>query len=576
MTRLTGKLRDIDNRYNIWRAGLNARVRAIVSQPEPRVIGNAARGRQLLSGNFLFAGELITAPTTDIWDIPTPTPAFANALHGFDWLDDLAAIGDGDRAARIKAQDWIHDWCIRFGAGRGPGWRADLAGARVLRWISHAPFLLRELDAERSDTFFSQLARQASYLAHVWEDAPAGLARFEALTGLAYAGLSLEGADSHLKGALSGLTRECTSAIDADGGIASRNPEELALIFSRLVWCARTLEEADHVVPPAILTAIDRMAPVLRSLRLADGMLPHFQGGTRGTAGALEQALAESKNTDATRAKYAMGYCRMTAGRAVLLIDAAAPQTQSATAHSSPLSFEMCSGRRMMVVNSGAGGMFGASWALPAREATAHSGLTIGRENPGIFKPGPRGTHLLTDGPKTITAERAIDRSGTWLLCSHDGYIPGFGLIHERRLFLSPDGRDLRGEDTLSAQSTRDKGTLAAQVQAGDGVLPFKIRFHLHPDVAATVDMAGEAVSLTLLSGEVWVFRQSGGEITLKPSTYLDHRRLHPRATKQIVVNSDLTGYGSRVNWVFRRTEDGGRHTRDLLMPDQPSPDHAT
>ncbi|MBB5515441.1 putative heparinase superfamily protein [Rubricella aquisinus] len=576
MTGLSSKLRDIDNRYHIWRAGLNARVRAIVSQPEPHVIGNAARGRQLLSGNFLFAGELVSAPGTAIWDVKAPTPAFTDALHGFEWLDDLAAIGNGDPRARSTAQAWVHAWCTRFGAGRGPGWRADLAGSRVLRWITHAPFLLRALEADASATFFAQLARQASYLSHTWEDAPAGLPRFEALAGLAYAGLSLEGAESHLKGALAGLARECASTITAEGGLPSRNPEELAQVFARLVWCARSLEETGHTAPAALGAAIDRMAPVLRNLRLMDGMLPHFHGGTRGMPGALEQALAESGNTDATRAKYAMGYCRMQAGRAVLLIDAAPLPDKSPTAHAAPLSFEMGSGRRLIVVNTGAGGMFGAAWTLAAREAEAHSGLTIAGANPAKFVPGKGGATLLTEGPRTVTAERAIDRSGFWMLCSQDGFVPAFGLTHERRLFLSPDGRDLRGEDTLSAQSTRDKGTLAAQIQSHGGTLPVICRFHLHPDVEAKLDMAGEAVSLTLLSGEVWVFRQSGGEITLEPSTYLDHRRLRPRATKQIVVKCDLTGYGARVNWVFRRTEDGGRHTRDLMMPEQPGPDHAT
>ena len=33
-----------------------------VSQPEPKTIGSHARGRQLLAGNFLFAGRLVEAP----------------------------------------------------------------------------------------------------------------------------------------------------------------------------------------------------------------------------------------------------------------------------------------------------------------------------------------------------------------------------------------------------------------------------------------------------------------------------------------------------------------------------------
>ena len=40
----------------------------------------------------------------------------------------------------------------------------------------------------------------------------------------------------------------------------------------------------------------------------------------------------------------------------------------------------------------------------------------------------------------------------------------------------------------------------------------FAVRFHMHPDVDARLDMGGTAVSLALRSGEIWVFRHDGAE----------------------------------------------------------------
>lgn len=111
-----------------------------VSQPEPRSIGAFARGKQLSAGNFLFAGFLIEAPGRLIWDIPVPDSRFEDALHGFAWLDDLAAVDDA--AARTRAQDWTFGWIARFGRGGGPGWTPDLTGRRLIRWINHAILLL--------------------------------------------------------------------------------------------------------------------------------------------------------------------------------------------------------------------------------------------------------------------------------------------------------------------------------------------------------------------------------------------------------------------------------------------------
>ena len=84
-------------------------VTAFVSQPDPRTIGNFARGRQLVAGNLLFAGYLVESETTDLWSIRAPDAAFEAERQGFVWLDDLAAVGNPK--SREKAQKWL--WSCR-------------------------------------------------------------------------------------------------------------------------------------------------------------------------------------------------------------------------------------------------------------------------------------------------------------------------------------------------------------------------------------------------------------------------------------------------------------------------------
>lgn len=95
-------------------------------------------------------------------------------------------------------------------------------------------------------------------------------------------------------------------------------------------------------------------------------------------------------------------------------------------------------------------------------------------------------------------------------------------------------------------------------------MVTWRARFHLHPEVEASLDLGGDAVSLSLRSGEVWVFRQSGGELTLEPSTYLDQRRLNPRLTQQIVVSVAAMDYASRIKWVVGRAGDRRLAVRDF------------
>ena len=121
-------------------------------QPEPRSIGNFAKGLQLGAGNIMFAGHLIEAKGTILWDIASPDKAFSEETHGFGWLDDLAAVGDS-RSRKI-AQDWVQSWIDNFGKGVGPGWTPEITGRRLIRWIHHGVMLLQGLDRNRSENFF--------------------------------------------------------------------------------------------------------------------------------------------------------------------------------------------------------------------------------------------------------------------------------------------------------------------------------------------------------------------------------------------------------------------------------------
>jgi len=560
-----GRLVRFANRWASWRAGFAPTPKGFTSQPEPRLIGSDARGRQLMAGNLLFAGVLVQMPKDVPWAIDPPTDAFEDELHGFEWLDHLAAVSDG--SARPMAQDWLAGWLSRYGSGKGPGWVPDLVGRRQIRWISHALFLMSGQDPAETRAFYAALGRQADFLARRWRSTSHGLPRFEALTGLIYSACSLIGVAHHLKPALKALAQECAREIDASGGIVTRNPEELLHVFTLLTWTAAVLAESGKSPDPAVNTAIMRMAPTLRSLRHADGGLARFHGGGRGQAGRLDHALAQSGVRPATVTGLAMGYARLSGGRVSVVVDSAPPMIgpQAYNAHASTLAFELTSGRYPVVVNCGSGAGFGADWRRAGRATPSHSTLSI--EGYSSARLGPRSAYhgvvkqALLEGPETIELQESNSGAARAIAFSHDGYRRTHGLIHLRSLSLENDGRLLRGEDGLAAITAEDRDTLD-RVMARLPIegIPYSVRFHLHPDVEAEIDMGGAAVSITLRSGEVWVFRH-GGEATLAldKSVYLESGRLKPRATKQIVLSCRVTDYGSAVSWSFAKPTDAPR-----------------
>ncbi len=564
------------NRLQAVLSGRARPAKGFASRPEPRTIGSHARGKQLLAGNILLAGHLVEAPTTSIWDLAIADPAFDAACHGFGWLDDLAAVADP--RARSRAQDWTYGWIERFGRGRGPGWTPDLAGRRLIRWVNHALLLLNGQSPKATAGFFRSLGHQTFFLARRWRAAPAGLPRFEALTGLVYAGLALDGMGRYVIPAAAALARECAARIDAQGGIPSRNPEELLEVFSLLTWAASALNAAGKAPHKSHTEAIERIAPTLRALRHADGGLARFHGGGQGLEGRLDQALASAGVRAVATPGLAMGFARLAAGRTSVLVDAASPPSGQAAlrAHASTLAFELTSGRRALIVNCGSGASFGPDWCRVGRATPSHSTLGINGYSSSRFATEAAGADAalapLLDTPGIIRVQQAATQKGIVLVVGHDGYVGTHGLTHVRQLELNFDGRMLRGDDTLGATSDTDRKRFDTVVDAaGLGGIGFAIRFHLHPDVDAKLDLGGTAVSMALKSGEIWIFRHDGtAHLALEPSVYLESGRLKPCAAVQIVLSAKVRDHASQIGWTLAKAQDTPRAIRDTVR-DEPS-----
>ncbi len=521
-----------------------------------------------MAGNILLAGHLAEAPDRMIWDIVAPNPAFQREAQGFAWLDDLAALGTS--AARGRAQDWTWGWIDRHGAGTGPGWLPDLTGRRIIRWVHHATLLLSGRDQAETTALYQSLSQQSAFLARRWKAAAPGLPRFEALTGLVYAGISLIGMEGHVGPACAALAVECEAEIDDEGGLPTRNPEELLDVLTLLTWAASALSEASHPVPVELSSAIIRIAPALRALRHADGDLCRFHGGDRGTLGRLDQALAAAGVRPAAASSIAMGYVRLSGRRTSVVVDASDPPGGRAamTAHASTTAFELTSGRRPLIVSCGSGVPFGAAWRKAGRATPSHSLLSMDGASSSRFRcPGSEELYPRA----AITGSRlTVGVEGSEIYLSHDGWLASHGLTAGRTLALSQDGRRLTGVDALTSLTAdarrRFDDMMTATRMEGAG---FCIRFHLHPDVDAALDMAGTAVSLALRSGEVWVLRHSGpAKLSLQPSVYLEKGRLKPRPTTQIVLAAQARGFETRIGWTLAKAQDTPLAIRDLAGDD--------
>ena len=367
----------------------------------------------------------------------------------------------------------------------------------------HAALLTRGLDRVAADRFWRTLAAHQRYLTRAWPLAGDGLPRLRALAGLVWTGVVLPHAGH--AAALAEMAALSEALVDAEGGTPSRSPEDLAEILILLIWTARLLEDADQHAMGPHLQAIVRAVPAMRPLRLGDGGMARFHGGGAGSAGRLDQALAELRLVTQPKPKLPMGFARLSGGRVALMMDGAAPpQGEMATrAHAGTLAFEMSVGRQRLVVNAGPGQIFGGDWALVGRQTAAHSTVEVdGRSSARIEATGLAARTFgarLVDGPAVVSVRQAQDATGQWLLATQDGYVASHGLLQERRLFVDARGQELRGEEILTVADARARTQFERRATAGR--LGFAARFHLHPAVKAELDAGRQLVTLTLPLG---------------------------------------------------------------------------
>lgn len=553
------RLRD---RLAAWRAGLIAAEARFAAPPEPWLIGDPGRGRDLVAGHLAFGGARAEARGRTPWAVQPPGPAFVAALQGFSWLDDLAALGTPAAAGQARA--WFADWARRYGRGGGSGWTPALAGRRLLRLVAHG-LLLTGGEAAVALALRRQIARHMAFLAERATDAPPGLPRIEAQAALLLAALAVEGGAAPAGRAEEALGRAAAEAVGADGAIPGRNPEELLALFELLAVAAGQVAAAGRAPAAPHLAALERAAPVLRALRHADGGLARFHGGGRGAEGALDRALAASGLRPALPPAEAMGFVRLAAGRTTVIVDAAAPPAGTGSSgHASTLAFELTSARRPVIVSCGPGESLGPEWHRAGRATASHSTLAI--EGHSSSRLGPHGRIVAPARGRLIEPPGDRRGGGLQILAAHEGYVATHGLTHTRRLELAPDGRSLAGEDALGAATRADQRRLTRIVQrgGGDGV-HFALHFHLHPEASAEVDPGGQVARIELRNGEVWLLRQDGmARLSVEPSVWLERGMPAPAATRQIVLAAVLIDYAGRVGWSLAKAPEMPLALRDV------------
>ncbi|HEU0118615.1 MAG TPA: heparinase II/III family protein, partial [Alphaproteobacteria bacterium] len=376
------------------------------------------------------------------------------------------------------------------------------------------------------------LHRQWKHLLRTMPPNLSGVTGLRAIKGLVYGGFNFPEGDRALGLALDLLRRQMAVEILPDGGSISRNPSTQLHLLRHIIDLRAAFQAAGLDIPDTMRAAISAMVPAIKFYRHGDGGLPLFHGGIEETPLLIDAVLTQADvRARALRRLPETGYERITAGRSLLLVDCSTPPPRGYGAgHAGLLSFEFATGKERIIVNCGAVPGGAAEWRAACASTAAHSTLSV--EDCNACEVMASGNVICT---ARVDAQRYEQEGTQFVDMAHDGYVPKYGITHQRVLSLSGDGEELRGREILTGPAGRN----------------YALRWHLHPGVQASLAQSGQTALLRTSGGTGWRLRVENGELGLEQSIYCGNGA--PRRSQQLRVSGITSPEQTTIFWSLSR-----------------------
>ena len=528
-----------------WRFASAGPVKLVQSPINVRP-SNPELAREYYAGQFTLAGETVGTNGSSPFALETSNTEWMDELHKFTWLRHLHAaeneLARSNGAALIS--DWIDLWGNRY---QSKPWFSEILAQRLIAWLSHGPALFQNLSDKSRLKFHKSIAQQSRYLHYNAQYSIDGYPRLISYIALAFYSLCVQSSEKTVYAAGKDLSREISRQILPDGGHISRNPKVLIDILADLVPLKKLYKDTGHPVPPEVLAAIDRMISAVQFFKHNNKELGQFNGTGKTPTEILSRILSRDGSIiPAPISAPHSGYEKLQGGQTSVIIDTGTLTNKAIAndAMAGTLSFELTSGQTRFITNCGVPEFNRHHYIQFARATAAHSTATIADTSSSRYA-GESWLHkffpsTLVLAPENVMASRHVTDGFNQVTASHDGYGPGFGLIHERELNLSNDGTQFNGIDRFLSSKSRKRSVVA-----------MTIRFHLSPQLSASLLSSGYSTLVAAPNGDAWTFTCVDAPISLEESIYFSGSG-QPRKSEQIVILADSSTH-SEIRWTLER-----------------------
>ena len=351
------------------------------------------------------------------------------------------------------------------------------------------------------------------------------------LAGLAYPNIT-----KYLDFGLNLLKKIIKFSFDNEGFPKSRNIRQLNFYLKYFVLIREWLKESQNDIPEYINETIYYLGQSYSLVCQDTKKNILFNGNHDADNNDFDNYLLRFGYKFKNENNEAGGYTVLKNKKIVFIMDVGSSPDKkfSSNYQSGALSFEIISGEKKLITNSGYFQDFKHQLNYVSKSTATHNTLIIDNHSSCKLQRQSDTNSKIEQGLKIIKKSIIFEKDYWSVESAHDGYVKNYGVIHERKIEFFPEQNKFIGNDKLIKKRNFKNSN-------------FDIRFHLEPNTKIMKTQDGKSI-LIELKNEGWKFICDNHKINIETGLYFGKKNSYTE-NQNIFISGMTQNENQNIKW---------------------------
>ena len=452
-------------------------------------------------------------------------------LHSFFWLFSLDL-----KSSKKSTQSIILNWIESNHNYNSKNWNIDILSKRVIAWISNSKLTYEDSNQDYREKFNGIIQKQINHLINEIERSEWVDDKMIGCAAIILTGLSYQDKIRYLNFGLNLLKKIIKFSFDNEGFPKSRNIRQLNFYLKYFVLIREWLKESQNDIPEYINENIYYLGQayslIWQSVRQNILFNGNYETDNTDFDNYLKRLGYKFKNENFEVG----GYAILKNKKTILVMDVgSSPEKKNSNNYQSgALSFEITSGEKKLICNSGYFKNFKHQLNDISKSTAAQSTLVIDNQSSCKLRKQDNGYSLIERGLKIIRKSIIFEKNYWSIGSAHDGYVKQFGIIHDRQIEFFPENNKFIGYDKLIKKRNFKSSN-------------FEIRFHLEPNIKIMKTQDGKSIFIGL-NNEGWKFTCANHKFDIETGLYFGNKNSYTE-NQNIFISGMTQNENQTIKW---------------------------